>query len=53
MSTSSKFVGLSTAVILGLLAFQAEPITSVLGFMWAALHLIATTLMWYEANNQG
>lgn len=53
MSNSGKFVGLSTAVILGLLAMQAEPITGVLGLLWAALHLIATTLLWNADNTEG
>jgi hypothetical protein len=44
----TKFVGLFTAVILGLLAFQAEPITAFLGYAWAALHLIAVVKNWYD-----
>ncbi len=43
----ANFVGLSTAVILTLLAFQAEPITGVLGLLWAALHFISVVLYWY------
>ena len=43
----TKFVGLFTVVILSLLAFQAEPITAILGYTWAALHLIAIVKNWY------
>jgi hypothetical protein len=43
----AKFVGLFTAVILGLLAFQAEPITAFVGYAWAALHLVAVVKNWY------
>lgn len=46
----TQFVGLSTAVILVLLAIQAEPITGVLGFVWAALHSIAAVMYWYGDN---
>lgn len=42
-----KFVGLSTAVILTLLAVQAEPITAVLGLLWAALHAASVVMLWY------
>ena len=42
----TKFVGLSTAVILTLLAIQAEPITGVLGLLWAALHAISAVMLW-------
>jgi hypothetical protein len=40
-------VGLSTAVILTLLAIQAEPITGVLGLLMAALHTAAVVMLWY------
>lgn len=43
----AKFVGLFTAVIVGLLAIQAEPITATIGWVWAALHLIAVAKNWY------
>lgn len=43
----AKFVGLFTAVLIVLLAIQAEPITGSIGFIWAALHLIATVKNWY------
>lgn len=43
----TKFVGLSTAVILTLLAVQAEPITGVLGLLLAALHTVAVVIYWY------
>lgn len=43
----AKFVGLSTAVILMLLAVQAEPITAVLGLLWAALHTASVVVLWY------
>jgi hypothetical protein len=43
----SNFVGLSTAVILMLLAVQAEPVTAVLGLLWAALHIAAAVVLWY------
>lgn len=42
----AKFVGLSTAVVLLLLAMQAEPITGVLGLVWAALHAISVVMLW-------
>ena len=44
----SKFVGLFTAVMIGLLAAQAEPITASIGYVWAALHLVALVKYWYE-----
>jgi len=44
----AKFVGLFTAIILGLLASQAEPITATIGYVWAALHLAALAKFWYE-----
>lgn len=43
----ANLVGLSTAVILTLLAIQAEPITGVLGLLWAALHFISVVLYWH------
>lgn len=43
----TRFVGLFSVVILLLLAFQAEPITALLGYAWAALHLIAILKNWY------
>lgn len=49
----ANFVGLSTAVILTLLAVQAEPITGVLGLLWAALHFIAVVLYWYGNKSEG
>lgn len=47
----AKFVGLFSAVILGLLASQAEPITATIGYIWAALHLAAIAKNWYEARD--
>ena len=47
----AKFVGLFTAILLGLLAAQAEPITAFLGYAWAALHLIAIVKNWYASKN--
>lgn len=47
----TKFVGLSNAVILSLLAIQAEPTTAFLGFVLAALHLIATVKYWYDTRD--
>ena len=47
----SMFVGLSTAVILTLLAIQAEPITGVLGLAWAALHTVGVVVYWYGNNS--
>jgi hypothetical protein len=44
----AKFVGLFTAIIMGLLAAQAEPITATIGYIWAALHLAALVKYWYE-----
>jgi hypothetical protein len=44
----AKFVGLVSAVIIGLLAAQAEPITATIGYIWAALHLAAVAKNWYE-----
>jgi hypothetical protein len=41
-------VGLITATLLMLLAIQAEPITAVLGFVWAFVHLVATVMFWNE-----
>jgi hypothetical protein len=43
----TKFVGLLSVVILLLLAIQAEPITALLGYAWAALHLLAVLKNWY------
>ena len=47
----TQFVGLSTAVILGLLAVQAEPITGILGLTWAALHAITAVVFWHGTNS--
>jgi hypothetical protein len=47
----TQFVGLSTAVILGLLAIQAEPITGFLGLTWAALHAITAVVFWHGTNS--
>jgi len=47
----TKFVGLSTAVILGLLAVQAEPITGFLGLTWAALHAITAVMLWHGTDS--
>jgi hypothetical protein len=44
----ARFVGLFTAVIVGLLAAQAEPITATIGYIWAALHFVAIAKNWYE-----
>jgi hypothetical protein len=46
----TKFVGLFSVVILLLLASQAEPITALLGYAWAALHFIAIIKNWYADN---
>jgi hypothetical protein len=46
-----KFVGLFTAVIISLLAVQAEPITATIGYLWAALHFIALMKNWYETRD--
>jgi hypothetical protein len=42
-----KFVGLSTAVVLTLLAVQAEPTTAILGLLWAALHAASVVMLWH------
>jgi uncharacterized membrane protein len=42
----AKFVGLSTSIVLYLLAVQAEPITGFLGLVWAALHALGTIVYW-------
>lgn len=44
----SNFVGLFTATLLVLLAIQAEPITAVLGFVWAFVNIAATLVLWDE-----
>lgn len=46
----TKFVGLSTAVVLVLLAIQAEPITGLLGLTWAALHAITAVVFWHGTD---
>lgn len=48
----AKFVGLSTAVILTLLALQAEPVTAVLGLLWAALHVFGVVVYWYATESE-
>ena len=47
----AKFVGLFTATLLVLLAVQAEPITGFIGFVWAALHIIASVKNWYATKS--
>jgi hypothetical protein len=46
-----KFVGLFTAVIISLLAVQAEPITAIIGYLWAVLHIVAVAKNWYETRD--
>jgi len=41
-------VGLITAVLLGILAAQAEPITATLGYIWAVIHMFATVRYWND-----
>lgn len=43
-----RWLGLFTATLLMLLAIQAEPITMVLGYLWAFTHLAATIKYWDE-----
>ena len=47
----AKFIGLGTATLLMVLAIQAEPITAVIGFLWAGVHLAAVIRNWYADNN--
>jgi hypothetical protein len=47
----AKFIGLITAILLTLLAIQAEPITAILGYAWAAMHVIAVIKNWYADND--
>lgn len=48
----ARFVGLSTAVILALLAIQAEPITAILGLLWTLLHLYGVVMSWYGNSSE-
>jgi hypothetical protein len=47
----AKFIGLFTALLLTLLAMQAEPITAVLGYAWAVMHLAAVIKNWYATED--
>lgn len=47
----AKFIGLITAILLTLLAIQAEPITAILGYAWAVMHLIAVIKNWYATED--
>jgi hypothetical protein len=47
----AKFIGLMTAVLLILLSLQAEPITAVIGFLWAVVHLAAVIKNWYADSD--
>lgn len=44
-------IGLITATILGWLALQAEPISAIVGWIWAALHLAASIRLWIKSQS--
>lgn len=44
----TNFVGLFSALLISLLAIQAEPITATIGWIWAALHLVVVVKFWYD-----
>ena len=44
-------IGLVSATLLLLLAIQAEPITSTLGFIWAFIHMAAVIRNWNAPND--
>ena len=47
----AHFVSLFTATLLTLLAVQAEPITAVIGLLWAGFHILAAVKYWHDIRD--
>jgi hypothetical protein len=45
-----KYIGLLTALILALLAQQAEIFTAILGYSFALLHLAGSISLWLKSE---
>ena len=43
----AKAIAFGTAVLLCLLAAQAEPVTATVGYLWAGVHVVAVIRQWY------